>query len=223
MPGRTLTALSTAFAVSILAIACGGSEAGISSSNEQTGDEQDVRGLKHCAGFLGTVCGSGQTCVDDPIDACDPGRGDKDCGGLCVDLKTAPKCGGIVGLTCAQGLACVDNPSDSCNSSRGDKDCGGVCVKSACDPHIALTVTCKSGTHFDLAKCACVATDPTCDPHIALTATCASGKHFDTAKCACVDNAQICGGIAGLTCPQGFECDLGGANHPDASGTCKKK
>jgi hypothetical protein len=33
--------------------------------------------------------------------------------------------------------------------------------------------------------------------------------------------AKICGGFAGIACPDGYECHLKG-NYPDASGTCKK-
>jgi len=32
-------------------------------------------------------------------------------------------------------------------------------------------------------------------------------------------SAQTCGGIAGITCPQGFNCKMEG-DYPDASGTC---
>lgn len=39
---------------------------------------------KMCGGFVGIRCGSGQTCVDDPRDDCDPKNGGADCGGLCV-------------------------------------------------------------------------------------------------------------------------------------------
>lgn len=31
---------------------------------------------------------------------------------------------------------------------------------------------------------------------------------------------QICGGIAGIECPTGYTCDLGGSETPDASGVC---
>lgn len=128
-----------------------------STASGDTGDEQDLRGVKHCGGIAGLKCSSGLTCVDDPIDSCDPANGGADCSGLCVDVKTAPKCGGIAGLTCASGLTCVDNPADGCDPSKGGADCMGVCVKAACDPKLALTVTCKPGTAFDTAKCACVA------------------------------------------------------------------
>ncbi|MCO4747997.1 MAG: hypothetical protein KC912_24605 [Proteobacteria bacterium] len=34
-------------------------------------------------------------------------------------------------------------------------------------------------------------------------------------------NAQICGGIAALQCPDGYECQIT-ESYPDAAGTCKK-
>jgi hypothetical protein len=94
--------------------------------------------------------------------------------GLCVDAKTAPKCGGIAGLTCGAGLKCVDNPTDKCDPSKGGADCMGICVKAACDPKLALTVTCKAGTHFDTTKCACVATAATC-----ASTRCQAGYHCE--------------------------------------------
>ncbi|KAF2786593.1 hypothetical protein K505DRAFT_259560 [Melanomma pulvis-pyrius CBS 109.77] len=53
------------------------------------GPECDGPGIcvedKMCGGFAGFGCKeTGQTCVDDPRDDCDPKRGGADCGGLCV-------------------------------------------------------------------------------------------------------------------------------------------
>jgi hypothetical protein len=97
----------------------------------------------------------------------------------------------------------------------------GTCVKATCDPHLAITATCARGKKFDLAKCACTDAKPACDPHLVITATCAQGKRFDSVACACVSDGQMCGGFAGIACPSGESCDLGGATHPDAAGTCK--
>ncbi|OGI65516.1 hypothetical protein A3A95_03065 [Candidatus Nomurabacteria bacterium RIFCSPLOWO2_01_FULL_39_18] len=35
-------------------------------------------------------------------------------------------------------------------------------------------------------------------------------------------NAPKCGGIAGLMCPEGYECEMGVYKHPDQMGYCKK-
>lgn len=41
--------------------------------------------ITECAGFLGTLCPSGDfDCVDYPLDACDPANGGNDCLGMCV-------------------------------------------------------------------------------------------------------------------------------------------
>jgi len=34
-------------------------------------------------------------------------------------------------------------------------------------------------------------------------------------------SGSMCGGFAGIQCPQGYDCKLAG-NYPDASGTCRK-
>jgi hypothetical protein len=156
--------------------ACASQTSDDSAASGDTGDEQDIRGVSHCGGIAGLKCGAGLSCVDDPIDSCDPANGGRDCSGLCVDVAKAPKCGGIAGLACPSGLSCADDPSDGCDPAKGGADCGGVCVKAACDPKLALTVTCKSGTSFDTSKCACVAPEshPTC-----ATLRCESGYHCE--------------------------------------------
>jgi hypothetical protein len=41
--------------------------------------------LQPCGGIAGFPCPTGQVCVDDPRDDCDPTKGGSDCIGLCVD------------------------------------------------------------------------------------------------------------------------------------------
>ncbi len=156
--------------------ACSSSSNGDTTASGDTGDEQDIRELKHCGGIAGLKCPSGLSCVDDPIDTCDPANGGKDCSGICVDASKAPKCGGIAGLACPSGLSCVDAPGDSCDPSKGGADCGGICVKAACDPKLALTVTCKAGTSFDTEKCACL---PPASHLTCATTDCAAGYHCE--------------------------------------------
>jgi hypothetical protein len=67
-------------------------------------------------------CPSGQVCVDDPRDACDPAVAV--CPGTCV---TPVFCGGIGGVLCPAGQTCVDDPRDDCVPSHG-ADCGGLCA-----------------------------------------------------------------------------------------------
>ena len=37
-----------------------------------------------CGGIAGIPCPTGQRCIDDPSDGCDPNAGDADCAGICV-------------------------------------------------------------------------------------------------------------------------------------------
>ena len=48
-----------------------------------------------------------------------------------------------------------------------------------------------------------------------------SGDEQDLSTKHTGDEGGMCGGIAGLRCKAGLECNLSG-NHPDASGTCQK-
>jgi len=175
---RSLRLSLVALATIALATACTASSSDTADDGTTAvpGDEQDLRSVKHCGGIAGLTCSGGLTCVDDPIDSCDPANGGADCSGVCVDAKTAPKCGGIAGLKCATGLTCVDEPSDSCDPASGGADCGGICIKAACDPKLALTVTCAPGKEFDTQKCACVtpASKTTC-----ANVRCAGGYHCE--------------------------------------------
>jgi hypothetical protein len=67
-------------------------------------------------------CPSGQVCVDDPRDACNPVVAE--CRAICV---TAVSCGGIAAIPCPAGQTCVDDPRDDCVSPPG-ADCGGLCA-----------------------------------------------------------------------------------------------
>jgi hypothetical protein len=173
-----LKARALAFSLSLFSVvatvACGSVDDSEEASGSTVGAEQDLRhGVQHCGGFAGLKCGAGLTCVDDPIDSCDPANGGKDCSGLCLDVDKAPKCGGIAGLACPNGLRCVDNPADACDPASG-ADCMGVCVKAACDPKLAVTATCMPGTQWDQTKCACTAVKASCD-----TLRCAAGYHCE--------------------------------------------
>jgi hypothetical protein len=47
-------------------------------------DEQGDKKKGTCGGIGGLQCPTGQTCVDDPSDTCDPMTGGADCMGMCV-------------------------------------------------------------------------------------------------------------------------------------------
>ncbi len=62
-------------------------------------------------------------------------------------------------------------------------------------------------------------------PALALAACSAdAGGSSDPSEATAQDlKAKTCGGLAGLACPSGYECDFGANAHiPDATGTCKK-
>jgi hypothetical protein len=70
-----------------------------------------------CGGIAGFPCPTGQTCIDDPSDDCDPNQGGADCGGICVEAET---CGDT---QCAPGLVCCNPVMGICTKP------GGVCIQ----------------------------------------------------------------------------------------------
>lgn len=153
---------------------------------ENTGGyEQDLRGVKKCGGLTGQFCTGNLTCVDDPIDTCDPNNGGVDCVGMCINVTKAAPCGGVAGIQCGDGYRCVDDPTDECVPGRA-VDCSGICVKAACDAKLASTVTCNDGWTFDPTKCACKQLDLAC-----AALRCASGFHCEANEAGplCVVNA----------------------------------
>lgn len=80
-----------------------------------------------CGGIANIPCPTGESCIDDPSDDCDPQQGGADCGGICVGA-TNP-CAAVL---CEVGTQCIDK--------------GGVavCVPVVSDP--CATVRCKPGT-----------------------------------------------------------------------------
>jgi len=82
-----------------------------------------------CGGIAGIACPDGQTCIDDPVDSCDPDCGGADCGGICVFTGAESMCGGIADFQCPTSQVCVDTKGDDCSSECGGADCGGFCVK----------------------------------------------------------------------------------------------
>jgi len=64
-----------------------------------------------CGGIAGFPCPTGQTCIDDPSDDCDPANGGADCGGICIPETTNP-CAAVL---CPVGSECVvDGDEASC-------------------------------------------------------------------------------------------------------------
>lgn len=76
-----------------------------------------------CGGFAGIQCPTGLNCIDDPNDGCDPTKGGRDCGGICI----APQaCGSRSLPPCLEGQSCIDpDTSDNCSPLF---DCPGICA-----------------------------------------------------------------------------------------------
>lgn len=160
---------------------------------EHTGECQKTS----CGGFAGTPCPSGQLCVDDPGDSCDPNNGGADCPGVC---KPKTMCGGIANIQCPEGYECTDDPDDSCDPNAGGADCSGVCVpKAGCQP-VLCTLFCEYGFKKDANGC------EICDCNDAPAGNTCAGKcggpsadkscYCDTAcekyKDCCADYASAC-------------------------------
>ncbi|MEO8798245.1 MAG: PPC domain-containing protein, partial [Polyangiaceae bacterium] len=71
--------------------------------------EQSDAGSKFCGGIANIQCPTGQICVNDPTDSCDPNKGGADCGGTCQTKPAGKFCGGIAGIQCPKGQSCVDD------------------------------------------------------------------------------------------------------------------
>lgn len=101
-----------------------------------------------CGGIAGLECPGSGSCQDDPGDSCDPARGGRDCGGLCI-CKQPAECppdrvwndspavcacvpvgsGGACGKnTCAADQYCCNASCGTCTPH------GGACDARACGP-----------------------------------------------------------------------------------------
>ncbi len=182
-----------------------------------------------CGGIAGLQCPTGEQCVDNPRDNCDPTNGGADCGGVCVATPTTGghdagtdagtsqpdagnppmSCGGHRPNPpmCPSGYKCVDDP----NTCSMAVDCPGICVV---DPD--RIVICGGFTPNPIS---CGAGEICIDnPTTASMALDAPGI--------CVRKV-FCGGIAGVQCPGAYTCvddpsdscnpNQGGA---DCSGMC---
>jgi hypothetical protein len=152
------------FAFSLVALAACAAD----TSSSTADDDIRSRKAKLCGGFAGLQCPSGQECVDDPSDGCDPKHGGADCNGICKPQAPAPAvthCGGFAGLQCPSGQECVDDPSDGCDPKHGGADCGGICKpKASTGP--AKGAMCGGIAHIACPKGQTCVDDPsdTCDP-----------------------------------------------------------
>jgi hypothetical protein len=154
-------------------------------------------------------------------------------------------CGGIAAIPCPDGFICVDDPHDDCDPAAGGADCPGICVPIGENPCAAIR--CRQGTKC-CPKCGgiCIRDDLRCSNDLCVSqscnhAVCGPGEFCCNESCSicaplggsCTDQfcepepRGMCGGIAGIPCPDGFVCvdDPGddcdpAAGGADCSGIC---
>eukprot|EP01084_Bolivina_argentea_P043190 79579_1 len=180
-----------------------------------------------CGGIAVLTCPNGYRCADDPTDTCNPKDNDADCSGFCESVcptgeilnpngVCAQICGGIAGLTCPNGYTCIDDPRDTCDPKNNGADCSGFC-ESVCptgeilNPNGVCAQICGGIAGLTCPDRYTCVDDPrdTCDPKNNgadcsgfCESVCPTGEILNpNGVC-----AQICGGIAGLTCPDRYTC-----------------
>lgn len=167
-----------------------------------TADDSENGGLGSiCGGSTGITCQSDHRCLVRTTHKRYK-RSSAHSAGICVANGSGEgrMCGGFAGLTCQKGLACrIRNALP-----RETRDASGICVPKS-----------KKGGQCNKEN--------VCPPEL----ECKLQKIFyhPDADGICVAKSspvgQMCGGIAGLLCDDGFDCKLRG-HFPDASGVCVK-
>jgi hypothetical protein len=184
-------------------------------------DSQCIEPSGTCGGIAGLQCPTGQRCVDNPRDNCDPNNGGADCGGVCVGTPSQPQDAGHDAGTTQQPdggpmcYKCVDDP----NGCSMAVDCPGICVVDkdtirSCGGKVVNPYFCETGeVCIDHPYGGSMAVD---HPGI------------------CIKKV-FCGGIAGIACPGATVCvddptdncdpnnggsDCGGYCTPKSTGMC---
>jgi hypothetical protein len=163
-------------------------------------DNADCRGIcvpdrqpPGCGGIAGMTCPPGFECVDLPGDDCDPDASGADCPSVCEpgrgDECTSDADCPLIRIPCS---VCADG-SESCPSS--------VCENGICNvsfPSCPPPPGCQSDADCPPEQTCQIGANG-CDPATG-DATCGGGV------CVPKYEPRTCGGIAGDTCPPGYEC-----------------
>ncbi len=227
---RQASRIACIVAFGLVLSACGGSGGGgtvpagdLACADPGCGRETLPPAPLVCGGAEAATCPQGYRCVDEPADSCDAATG-VDCAGICVLGEELPRCGELLGPSCPAGSVCADDPADACEGGPA-VDCPGICRPEA-DGDCSTDAECPE---LDVPCTICADGSESC-PH----SRCELGKcTVDFKPCS---EAQVCGGIAGLVCPAGFECiddpsdgcdpndggaDCPGRCEPAPAGECK--
>jgi hypothetical protein len=187
----------------------------------RTVSRQGANRLRPCGGIAGLPCPKGFVCVDDPREDCDPETGGVDCSGICMrkvkdpcaaircrqGTKCCPHCGGICipdNIRCSHRL-CVSEPCNQTVCGPGEYCCnescsrcvglGQGCTREFCPPEPPPGEPCGRNR--------CGAGEYCCNPSCGVCAPLGS-------RCAAItcdpEPSGMCGGIAGIPCPDGFIC-----------------
>jgi hypothetical protein len=182
-----------------------------------------------CGGITGETCPSGQVCIDDPSDSCDP-ESAADCGGICqpnpgcgedADCREGEFCD-LAAVLCLEGTEC-----GTCKSIEYPESCGGIaafpcpdgqeCIDNPndnCDPNNGgadcsgvcvappeESTFCGGIANFPCPGGQACIDDPNdnCDPN--------NGGADCGGVCVVIEEeCEFCGGIANIACPDGKVC-----------------
>lgn len=111
------------------------------SSTESTGGNNTM-----CGGIAGIPCETGQTCIDDPADGCDPAAGGADCSGICVTgSSSSSSVSSSVSVSSSSSMRSSTAPISSSRSSVSSSlptasasSAAPVTMSSDMEQHIAL-------------------------------------------------------------------------------------
>lgn len=120
--------------------------------------------------------------------------------GSACTKEYAPVCGLLT--TCATYATGTSSTSTSGSTASGSNSTGGITYEEATNTRIAMPPLCKQITQTYGNLCLLNQAGATL-----------------LYKGECKEDTQFCGGIAGIQCPQGYECKLDG-DYPDAGGKC---